>query len=311
MKSKKIKSMIMAIVFIIITTITSHSFADVGSFESYDSGSSWSSSSSDYGSSSWSSSDYDSPSWSSSDYGSSRSSSNYGKGSSFEDFLSVMITFAILIAILIYIAKKSKRNPPYMSKQQGINTPNVTFYENEEDIENKIKAIEEFLAWSKDVFVKLQMAWTKRDWEEIRLYETNELFEQHKTQLQGYINNGTINVMDRICVNYAKLNKFYQTSDKDILKIALNSSMVDYIKDEKTGNVLKGNTETRLTHTYILTFVRKRGVLTQAGGPKVASANCPNCGAPTKVALAGKCEYCGSLIKIEDHGWVLSNLERM
>ena len=84
-----------------------------------------------------------------------------------------------------------------------------------------------------------------------------------------------------------------------------------YIKDEKTGNVLKGNTETRLTHTYILTFVRKRGVLTQAGGPKVASANCPNCGAPTKVALAGKCEYCGSLIKIEDHGWVLSNLERM
>lgn len=317
MKSKKIKSMIIAIVFIIITTITSHSFADVGSFESYDSGSSWSSSSSDYGSSSWSSSDYDSPSWSSSDYGSSKSSSNYGKGSSFGDFLGEMITFAILIAILIYIAKKSKRNPPYMSKQQGINTPNVTFYENEEDIANKIKAIdanfnrEEFLAWSKDVFVKLQMAWTKRDWEEIRLYETNELFEQHKTQLQEYINNGTINVMDRICVNYAKLNKFYQTSDKDILKIALNSSMVDYIKDEKTGNVLKGNTETRLTHTYILTFVRKRGVLTQAGGPKVASANCPNCGAPTKVALAGKCEYCGSLIKIEDHGWVLSNLERM
>ena len=29
-----------------------------------------------------------------------------------------------------------------MSKQQGINTPNVTFYENEEDIENKIKAID-------------------------------------------------------------------------------------------------------------------------------------------------------------------------
>ena len=317
MKSKKIKSMIIAIVFIIITTITSHSFADVGSFESYDSGSSWSSSSSDYGSSSWSSSDYDSPSWSSSDYGSSRSSSNYGKGSSFEEFLSAMITFAILIAILIYIAKKSKGNPPYMSKQQGINTPNVTDLEREKQVEAKIKEVdpmfnkEEFIANAKSLFVKLQQAWTDRDWSVIRVFETNELFEQHKNQLQGYINNGTINVMDRICVNYAKLNKFYQTSDKDILKIALNSSMVDYIKDEKTGNVLKGNTETRLTHTYILTFVRKRGVLTQAGGPKVASANCPNCGAPTKVALAGKCEYCGSLIKIEDHGWVLSNLERM
>ena len=50
---------------------------------------------------------------------------------------------------------------------------------------------------------------------------------------------------------------------------------------------------------------------TKEGSEKIVTTNCPNCGAPTKVALAGKCEYCGSLIKIEDHGWVLSNLERM
>ena len=313
MKSKKIKSMIIAIVFIIITTITSHSFADVGSFESYDSGSSWSSSSSDYGSSSWSSSDSGS-SWSDHDYG--RGSYSHSNGSSEWDFFDLFVAVIILMIVLYITFRKGKSDQKY---QRPVIHKDKDYigYVDEIAIENQIKSIdanfnrEEFLAWSKDVFVKLQMAWTKRDWEEIRLYETNELFEQHKTQLQGYINNGTIYVMDRICVNYAKLNIFYQTSDKDILKIALNSSMVDYIKDEKTGNVLKGNTETRLTHTYILTFVRKRGVLTQAGGPKVASANCPICGAPTKVALAGKCEYCGSLVKIEDHGWVLSNLERM
>ena len=297
MKSKKIKNAILAMIFIIITTIATHSMADVGSFESYDSGgSSWSSGSSSH-------------SWSSSSYGSSYS---YGDDDFAFSWIGATIFIIIIVAIVFSSSNKERKSQnntqrPQINKDMG--------YADEIVIENKIKAIdpnfnkEEFIAWSKDVFVKLQTAWTKRDWEEIRLYETNELFEQHKTQLQGYINNGTINVMDRICVNYAKLNKFYQTSDKDILKIALNSSMVDYIKDEKTGNVLKGNTETRLTHTYILTFVRKRGVLTQAGGPKVASANCPNCGAPTKVALAGKCEYCGSLIKIEDHGWVLSNLE--
>ena len=299
MKSKKIKNLILAIIFIIITTIATHSMADVGSFESYGSGgSSWSSGSSSH-------------SWSSSSHGSSYS---YGDDDSVFSYIIATIFVITITAIGILSGikeRKSQNNTqrPQINKDMG--------YADEIVIENKIKAIdpnfnkEEFIAWSKDVFVKLQTAWTKRDWEEIRLYETNELFEQHKTQLQGYINNGTINVMDRICVNYAKLNRFEQTADKDILSIALNSSMIDYIKDEKTGAVLKGNTENRLTNTYRLTFIRKKGVLTQAGGPKVASANCPNCGAPTKVALAGKCEYCGSIIKIEDHGWILSNLERM
>ena len=299
MKSKKIKNAILAMIFIIITTIATHSMADVGSFESYDSGgSSWSSGSSSH-------------SWSSSSYGSSYS---YGDDDFAFSWIGATIFIIIIVAIVFSSSNKERKSQnntqrPQINKDMG--------YADEIVIENKIKAIdpnfnkEEFIAWSKDVFVKLQTAWTKRDWEEIRLYETNELFEQHKTQLQGYINNGTINVMDRICVNYAKLNKFEQTADKDILNIALNSSMIDYIKDEKTGAVLKGNTEIRLTNTYRLTFVRKKGVLTQAGGPKVASANCPNCGAPTKVALAGKCEYCGSIIKIEDHGWVLSNLERI
>ena len=299
MKNKKIKNVILAMIFIIITTIATHSMADVGSFESYDSGSSsWSSGSSSH-------------SWSSSSYGSSYSDSDDGD---FGIGLILALVFIIIYAIIYAANNKEKK---YQNNTQRPQIHKDMGYADEVIIENKIKTIdpnfnkEEFIAWSKDVFVKLQTAWTKRDWEEIRLYETNELFEQHKTQLQGYINNGTINVMDRICVNYAKLNKFEQTADKDILSIALNSSMIDYIKDEKTGAVLKGNTETRLTNTYRLTFIRKKGVLTQAGGPKVASANCPNCGAPTKVALAGKCEYCGSIIKIEDHGWVLSNLERI
>lgn len=301
MKSKKLKNVILAIIFTIITTITTHSIADVGSFESYDSGSS-----------SWSSSSHGS-SWSDHDYG--RGSYSHSSGSSEWDFFDLFIAVIILM-IGLYITKKGKSDQKY---QRSVIHKDKDYigYVDEIVIENKIKSIdanfnkEEFISWAKDIFVKLQMAWTKRDWEEIRLYETNELFEQHKTQLQGYINNGTINVMDRICVNYAKLNRFEQTADKDILSITLNSSMIDYIKDEKTGAVLKGNTENRLTNTYRLTFIRKKGVLTQAGGPKVASANCPNCGAPTKVALAGKCEYCGSIIKIEDHGWVLSNLERM
>ena len=37
---------------------------------------------------------------------------------------------------------------------------------------------------------------------------------------------------------------------------------------------------------------------------------CPNCGAPTKITSSGKCEYCGSVITIGSHDWVLAGFKR-
>ena len=37
-----------------------------------------------------------------------------------------------------------------------------------------------FKAFAKTTFIKLQNAWTARDWKIIRPFESNELFEQHK-----------------------------------------------------------------------------------------------------------------------------------
>ena len=102
-----------------------------------------------------------------------------------------------------------------------------------------------FLSWVKNLFVKLQNAWTERNFETIRPYETPELFEQHSSQIKQYIENKQINVMDRIAVNYAKLYSFEQDNDKDTLSIILNSSMIDYIIDEETKNVIHGNKTTR------------------------------------------------------------------
>lgn len=44
-----------------------------------------------------------------------------------------------------------------------------------------------FVEWSKMVFVTLQAAWTARDWNRVRSFESEDLFRMHKTQLQEYI----------------------------------------------------------------------------------------------------------------------------
>lgn len=274
---------------------------------SWDSGSSWSS-----GGSSWDD-----------DYYSSGSSGNgifiFGGG------FGSLLFWIIIIIIYIVVSKNSNKGSrnyrnntsSYARQNTPYNMPSMQQLEtNQIQIENKIQANdpdfnkEEFIAWSKNLFVKLQQAWTARDWETIRAFETENLFEQHKSQLQGYVNNNQINVMDRICVNYAHLYNYRVEGDKEILTVRLNSRMEDYIIDATTKQVLKGQKGLDKVNTYLLTFIRKNGVKTKPGTIEVNTTNCPNCGAPTQITSSGKCEYCGSVITTGEYNWVLSNLER-
>lgn len=304
--SKKLVTVILILIFISIYT---YSFADVGSFDRYDSGSSWDS---DWGSSS-SSWDWDD------DYSYSSSSdgdlgfliglllgSNGGR-----------IVFIIIIILIIVYAKNHKT---VMNKSRNVyrtnmvNTNNIT-KDRSLQVANQIIAIdplfseEKFISFTKELFVKLQNAWTARDWEPMRLFETPELFEQHKSQVQGYIDTNRINVMDRIAVNYSYLYSFKQQGDKEVLEVALSATMKDYIIDATTKELLEGS-KTEDRHTiYKLTFERAKGVLTEEETNEIKTTNCPNCGAPTQITSAGRCEYCNSIILTGEHGWVLSNLE--
>lgn len=300
-KQKKFLINIVIIFIVLLKIFNLKVFADVGDFETYDSGyssSDWSSSSSswdwDYGSSS--SYDYD-------DY------SGSGSGD-LEDFIIGLIIFIVIFAVVTFFNMRTNikvKNPiNYQS-----NIPRLS----EDDIVAKIKIQDpefnriDFLNWSKDLFVKLQYAWSDRDWSVIRCFETQELFEQHSTQLERYKQEKKINKMERVSVNWARLDSFNQEGDKDILTILLNSKMVDYIIDEETNKVLKGDPNLNKVKTYKLTFIRKTGVKTKLGETTVNTKQCPNCGAPTQITSAGKCEYCGSIITTGEFNWVLSSLE--
>lgn len=308
---KKINKFLISLIICIFIFSANVVFADVGSFEDY--GSSWDSGSS------WSS-----DSWDSYDYGS-------GSGGRDLDLLGLFFLFGdnpgllVIIIVIIAVTANMKRknaqahrqDPSYVRRPVNVVQDNIEQLEiRQNQIENKIQVNdpnfnkEELVAWSKNLFIKLQQAWTARDWSTIRTFETESLFEQHKNQLQGYINNNQINVMDRICVNYAHLYAYRQEGDKEVLTVRLNSRMQDYIIDATTKQVLKGDKETERVNTYLLTFIRKNGVKTKPGTTEVNTTNCPNCGAPTSITSSGKCEYCGSVMTTGEYNWVLSNLER-
>ena len=143
-----VKCLLLAFIIVIFTS--NFILADVGNFNSYDSGGS--------------------------SYSSSYSSGSFGNDSESDLFTGIVLLIIVIVCI-IYSKKNNKTNT----------NNNVTTHS--EKVVNMIRkndpnfSEEEFLAWTKDLFVKLQTAWTERNFESIRTFETKDLFEQHSRQL--------------------------------------------------------------------------------------------------------------------------------
>ena len=294
--------------------------ADLGNFNDYDSGSDWDSDSGwndDY-SSDW---DDDDDDYSYSSGYSGGSSSGGGGGGSL--CCSIPIVVIIIIVILISSRKKGKNNnttpghnnvnpTPNPGKPHGkvINLPNYT-----EQIVPAITAIDpdfsydKFVAWTKEVFITLQTAWSERDISKARPFEKEELYTQHQTQINEYINRGWINVLERINVNNAHLYRYTRDAEYEHLTVFMQARMTDYIKDETSNQVIKGDPYNDCFMQYLYTFTRKTGVLTSSAKSQNSIVACPHCGAPTQITSAGKCEYCGFIVTTGEFSWVLSNIE--
>ena len=238
------------------------------------------------------------------------------------------------IAIWRMLRNKFKNNPTvskYNEAMDKILNPNFNFdfgnninnannirtAQSEESVLSSVKAIdpnfnsEEFKAFARDVYIRLQSAWSKGDWEDIRTFESNELFEQHRNQLQEYLDKGQLNKMDRVGVLNERYSGFRQQAGKDILEIDLDVKQIDYIIDSKTKQIVIGDPNEEDYGTYRLTFSRTTGNKTNTASGETKITNCPNCGAPTTITSSGKCPYCGSVITTTDYGWVLSNLSKI
>ncbi len=270
--------------------------ADVGYHSSYSGGSSSSGSS-------HSSSSYSSSSSSGSSYSSSSSDDSSGGG------FAGVIGFIIIVVIMLVInniKKPNMNNTLHVINQSTDNTNSVEAQVRQED---PMFSAENFMAWSREVFIKLQNAWMNRKWDDIRPLESNELFEQHKGQLQYLIDHKQINMMEKICVRHTHLNSYRRDGDKEIIVMTLKAAMRDYTIEEESKKVVQGNPNEDIYMVYTLTFMRKAGLKTKEGTDKINTTNCPNCGAPTDITSSGKCKYCGSVITTGEHDWVLSGLE--
>lgn len=309
---KKTVYLLLTILFVALSGIAA--FADLGDFNDYDSY--------DYDDSGY---DYDYD-YDNNDYGggydnyrnysSPRVYHSSGGSGSASDIVAAVI---VVIIIVIVVSKKNKKgNSPVVTQRRtsrpsderlSVDLPDYTEAITAAIIKNDADfSSEKFIAFVKEVFFTLQNAWSERESEKLRPFEKEELYKQHEMQIKKYIENNRINVLDRINVNRTFLYRYVRDNEYEYLTVYIQSRMTDYIKNALTGEILKGDPDTDCHMNYLYTFMRKTGVLTDPAKTKSSVVACPNCGAPTSITSAGKCEYCGFIVTTGEFDWVLSDI---
>jgi hypothetical protein len=226
----------------------------------------------------------------------------------------VIIFILIIAAIVAYNYFKGRNQANGQSAPFSQNAQSQTLANRNEEITEKIRehdpdfSPDRFLSWTEQVFVQLQYAWTKRDWKLARPFESEELFNMHKSQLDDYIKNGTINIMSNVCANESYMCDYSMEGKHEYLTVFMNTRYNDYIIKEDTKQVVKGDPNRTYHVRYKLKFMRAIGVKTGEFSNK-STVKCPNCGAPVDVNAAGQCAYCGTVITNGENDWVLCDMD--
>ncbi len=163
-----------------------------------------------------------------------------------------------------------------------------------------------FQARARLIFDELQGAWSTLNWERARPHETDSLFQMHQYWIDAYKRQQLRNVVDQCTITAMQPVKIKEDAFYNSITLRIGANGFDYTLDS-AGNIVAGSKTARRSWTEYWTFIRNRSAQPTAAK---AELNCPNCGAPLRVNMAGVCQFCGGKITSGEFDWVLSKIEQ-
>lgn len=251
--------------------------------------------------------DWDSGGWDSGGWDDDYSSSG-GSSSGSLDIGSLGFIIIIVIVVIIISSSRSSGSSsrgsqtPYRAPQQT-NLRNINDYQ---QIDPSF-APSEFKEKLSNLYVRFQNQWQAKDLSPLRPYLTDAYFSQMDRQLNNYRLNRQTNCIERIAVLSVELLGWKQESGMDVMVARINTRIVDYVKDDRTGNIIRGSNTREKFMTYEWSLVRSTGVQTSRS-TGTTSQTCPYCGANVDINQSAVCEYCGSVLHTDTFDWAVSNI---
>jgi predicted lipid-binding transport protein (Tim44 family) len=165
---------------------------------------------------------------------------------------------------------------------------------------------EAFLESVQRAFFVVEEAWTERKPDMSRQVMADGLWQQHKVQIEQYVNGHKRNVLEDLSVGDLSIMSAHSDDTYDTITVRVLAACADYDVDDGNGKVVRGNRSVGQWQED-WTFQRSSKATTKAGGGTLA-AKCPNCGAPLDVDLQGVCKYCHAPVMSGDYDWVLARI---
>jgi hypothetical protein len=156
------------------------------------------------------------------------------------------------------------------------------------------------------VFNEFQVAWAQRDLLKMRPFFTDALFDAQRYWAEAYRAQGLRNVTDRARIVRLELARVASDKWFDAVTVRLYGTGLDYVVRDADGKVARGSTSRERAYTEYWTFVRSAA----RQGPTRTAPECPSCGAPLAVGMAGDCRYCRAKVTTGEFDWVLSRIEQ-
>jgi DNA-directed RNA polymerase subunit RPC12/RpoP len=156
------------------------------------------------------------------------------------------------------------------------------------------------------LYTELNAGWSRGDLAGARPYVSDGLFGYLQYWVTAYQQQGLRNVLEGMRIVEWKTVKIVRDRHYDALTVRLWGSGRDYTVRQPSGDVVSGDPKRDRRYSEYWTLIRGAGV---KGAPR-ADKNCPNCGAPLDVNMAGQCQHCGAKITSGEFDWVLSKIEQ-
>jgi predicted lipid-binding transport protein (Tim44 family) len=168
---------------------------------------------------------------------------------------------------------------------------------------------EAFLEQVQKAFFVVQEAWTERKPDMSRQVMADGVWQQHRTQIEQYVNEHKRNVLEDLAVGDLTFIAAHSDQTYDTITTRVLAACADYDVDDQSGKVVRGNKRVGEWQED-WTWQRSSEATTKPGGGTLSS-KCPNCGAPLDVDLQGVCKYCHAPVMSGKYDWVLARIAQV
>lgn len=187
------------------------------------------------------------------------------------------------IAYMIYAFVKRRREaaaaqgPGFQSSSQQLDyrpgSQQPAYYEmqpeGDKDLEEGLRQIKQmdaafdetrFPDQVTDFFFRVQGAWANRDLSPMKQNLTEEMYRILQEDAGRLKADGRINRLENIAVRSVDITEAWQESGQDYVTVRVYANLLDYLVDDKTGEVIEGSKTEPVKFEEYWTFTRPIGV---------------------------------------------------